>query len=75
MKARRAATTSYRAGCGRSWQVQADAPDLAYTRLEFPECPACPHRAEPQGGPPFCTLRPTGAAHPFAALAELELPE
>lgn len=67
--------TSYQAGCGRSWELPASAPDYAYTRLDHPECPACPHRVEPEGGPPFCTLRPRGAPHPFTALAGLEWPE
>ncbi|WP_231557306.1 hypothetical protein [Deinococcus sp. YIM 77859] len=49
--------------------------DLAYTEQAFSECPQCPHRVEPEGGPAFCTLRPRGAAHPFAALAGLDLPE
>ncbi|GGO41228.1 hypothetical protein [Deinococcus humi] len=49
--------------------------DLAYTEQAFPECPSCPHRVEPEGGPPFCTLRPRSAPHPFAALAGLIIPE
>lgn len=49
--------------------------DLAYTEQAFPECPECPHRVEPEGGPPFCTLRPVSTPHPFAALAGLNLPE
>ncbi|WP_353542778.1 hypothetical protein [Deinococcus xinjiangensis] len=54
--------------------------DLAYTEQAFAECPTCPHRVEPEGvgsggGPPFCTLRPVGTAHPFAALAGLKLEE
>lgn len=50
-------------------------PDLAYTDQAFAECPACPHRVEPEGTLPFCTLRPAKTAHPFAALAGLEWPE
>lgn len=63
----------YRAGCGREWEVASAEPDLAYTEQAFPECPTCPHRVEPEGGPPFCTLRPVGTAHPFASLAGLKL--
>ncbi|MFB9992875.1 hypothetical protein ACFFLM_12950 [Deinococcus oregonensis] len=63
----------FRAGCGREWSVASADPDLAYTEQAFAECPTCPHRVEPEGGPPFCTLRPVGTAHPFAALAGLDL--
>ncbi|ADU02200.1 hypothetical protein [Deinococcus deserti] len=66
---------TFRAGCGREWSMTSAEPDLAYTEQAFPECPACMHRVEPEGGPPFCTLRPAGTAHPFAALAGLVLPE
>ncbi|WP_146202709.1 hypothetical protein [Deinococcus irradiatisoli] len=70
-----AGTRTYLAGCGRTWALASAEPDLAYTELNFPECPLCPHRVEPDGGPAFCTLRPRGAAHPFAALAGLKFPE
>lgn len=63
----------YRAGCRREWSVASREADLAYTEQAFPECPTCPHRVEPEGGPPFCTLRPAGTAHPFAGLAGLKL--
>lgn len=66
---------TFRAGCSREWTLPSAEPDLAYTEQAFPECPACPHRVEPEGTLPFCTLRPVGAAHPFAALAGLALPE
>ena len=66
---RLAAPQTYKAGCGRTWQMATTEPDLAYTELKFAECPGCPHRVEPEGGPPFCTLRPASAAHPFAALS------
>ncbi|MBI0447152.1 MULTISPECIES: hypothetical protein [Deinococcus] len=66
---------TFRAGCGREWTVVSAEPDLAYTEQAFPECPECLHRVEPEGGPPFCALRPVGTAHPFAALAGLDLPE
>jgi len=69
----RPADTTYRAGCDRTWAVASAEADLAYTEQAFPECPTCPHRVEPEGGPPFCTLRPIGTAHPFAALAGLNL--
>ncbi|WP_315941223.1 hypothetical protein [Deinococcus sp. Marseille-Q6407] len=65
----------YRAGCGREWSLVSAEPDLAYTDQAFPECPLCPHRVEPEGATPFCTLRPVDAPHPFAALASLKLPE
>ncbi len=67
--------TTFRAGCGREWVLASAEADLAYTEQAFPECPVCPHRVEPEGGPPFCTLRPVDAPHPFAALAGLKLPE
>lgn len=66
---------TFRAGCGREWSVPSAEADLAYTEQAFAECPQCLHRVEPEGAPPFCTLRPVGAAHPFAALAALDLPE
>lgn len=66
---------TFRAGCGREWPLASPEADLAYTEQAFPECRACPHRVEPEGGPAFCTLRPTSTAHPFAALAGLEWPE
>ncbi|MCP2015513.1 hypothetical protein L1280_002675 [Deinococcus sp. HSC-46F16] len=66
---------TFRAGCAREWTLASAEADLAYTEQAFPECPACPHRVEPEGTLPFCTLRPVGAAHPFAALAGLQLPE
>ncbi|WP_293909425.1 hypothetical protein [Deinococcus sp.] len=61
----------YVAGCQRTWTMTSSESDLAYTELSFPECPECPHRVMPDGGPSFCTLRPASAAHPFAALAGL----
>ncbi|WP_104991542.1 hypothetical protein [Deinococcus sp. NW-56] len=66
---------TFRAGCSREWTLPSAEADLAYTEQAFPECPTCPHRVEPEGTLPFCTLRPVGAAHPFAALAGLQLPE
>lgn len=51
------------------------APDLAYTALAFAECPLCPHRVDSDGGGAFCTLRPEQARHPFADLAQLQLPD
>lgn len=65
----------FRAGCGREWTIPSLEADLAYTEQAFVECPACLHRVEPEGSPAFCTLRPAGTAHPFAALAGLVLPE
>ena len=72
---RAASAQLYRAGCGREWEVASAEPDLAYTEQAFPECPTCPHRVEPEGTLPFCTLRPVGTAHPFAALAGLQWPD
>ena len=65
----------YRAGCGREWAIVSAEPDLAYTEQAFPECPSCPHRVEPEGAAPFCTLRPVDAPHPFAALGGLNWPD
>ncbi|MFC6618669.1 hypothetical protein [Deinococcus radiophilus] len=65
----------YRAGCQREWAIVSAEPDLAYTEQAFPECPTCPHRVEPEGAAPFCTLRPVDTPHPFAALAGLSLPD
>jgi hypothetical protein len=62
---------TYRAGCQRTWDLPSAEPDLAYTDQAFPECPFCPHRVEPEGAAPFCTLRPVTAPHPFAGLAGL----
>ena len=70
-----ASPVTFRAGCLREWTLISAEADLAYTEQAFPECPGCPHRVEPQGTLPFCTLRPAASAHPFAALAGLELPE
>ena len=70
-----AGPVTFRAGCAREWSIPSQEPDLAYTEQAFPECPTCLHRVEPEGGPPFCTLRPVGTEHPFAALAGLDLHE
>ena len=70
-----ATPVTFRAGCAREWPLDSREEDLAYTEQAFPECPSCRHRVEPEGGPPFCTLRPVGTAHPFAVLAGLKLPE
>ena len=64
-------TRTFQAGCRRTWQIASAEPDLAYTDQAFPECPTCPHRVEPDGAAPFCTLRPADAPHPFAGLAGL----
>lgn len=65
----------YRAGCQREWAIVSAEPDLAYTEQAFPECPLCPHRVEPEGAAPFCTLRPVDTPHPFAALGGLNWPD
>ncbi|KEF33448.1 hypothetical protein RDMS_12270 [Deinococcus sp. RL] len=71
----RTSPVTFRAGCSREWTLMSAEADLAYTELAFSECPSCPHRVEPEGAPPFCTLRPVSAGHPFAALAEWRLPK
>jgi hypothetical protein len=52
-----------------------DLPDYAYVEQAFAECPTCPHRVEPEGGPPFCTLRPREALNPFSVLGGLQVPD
>jgi len=66
---------SYRAGCGRTFGIRSEALDLALTPLAFPECGACPHRVDPEGAAPFCTLRLADAPNPFASLAGLDVPD
>ncbi len=63
------ATRVFRAGCLRERPGPAEEVELAYTALEYPECPSCPHRLEPVGAPSFCRWLPREAAHPFASLA------
>lgn len=65
----------FRAGCGRERSGPADLDELAYTELAFPECPGCPHRIEPEGGPAFCRWLAVGRPHPFAGLADLTPPD
>lgn len=64
----------FRAGCGRERGGPADVDELAYTDLAFPECPDCPHRLAPEGGPAFCRWLPVERPHPFAGLADLAPP-
>ncbi len=65
-----------RAGCGRERAApDASASTWAYTDLAFPECPTCPHRVAPDDGPPFCVWRPVDTPHPFAGLADLDVPD
>ncbi|GGJ34484.1 hypothetical protein [Deinococcus roseus] len=64
---------TFKAGCQRTWEVITAEPDLAYLELAFPECPTCPHRVQPEGAKPFCTLRLQDAPHPFASLGNLKL--
>ncbi len=70
-----------RAGCGRTRGVSAAevaragaSAAFAYLALDYPECPTCPHRVDPEGAASFCTWRPVDAPHPFAALAGWEAP-
>ena len=60
---------TFRAGCLRERSGPGDVSELAYTALEYPECPECPHRLVPDGAPSFCRWLPKGAPHPFASLA------
>jgi len=66
-------TQTFRAGCGREQDGPSDLAELAYLDLAFEECPHCPHRLEPEGGPVFCRWLPSGAAAPFAALASFKV--
>ncbi len=72
-------TVTFLAGCGRTWALESDQDDLAYTALEFVECPTCPHRVEPETttglGQPFCTLRPQDRKNPFSSLVGMEWPD
>ncbi len=61
---------TFRAGCNRERTGPGDLSELAYTALEYPECPDCPHRLFPEGAPSFCRWLPADAPHPFAALAD-----
>ncbi len=65
---------TFRAGCGRERPGPDDLTELAYTALEYPECPTCPHRLEPEAAPSFCRWL-TGERRPFAALAGLDVSE
>ncbi|MEX2501220.1 MAG: hypothetical protein WD336_02490 [Trueperaceae bacterium] len=61
----------FRAGCDRRTWAPADLSELAYTALEHPECPGCPHRISPPDGPDFCRWLPRDRPHPFAPLRDL----
>lgn len=65
-------TKVFCAGCRRERPGPARELELAYTTLEYPECPSCPHRLEPEDAPSFCRWLPLSTPHPFAALAGLE---
>lgn len=60
----------FRAGCGREADGPTDVGELAYTELAYAECPDCPHRLEPEGGPAFCRWLATDRPDPFAALGD-----
>lgn len=62
---------TFRAGCLRECPGPDDLSELAYTALEYPECPDCPHRLLPDDAPSFCRWLPVSTPHPFAALASL----
>lgn len=63
----------FRAGCHREVVGPSDVRELAYTDLAYPECPGCPHRIEPEGGPAFCRWLAADLPDRFAKLAELDL--
>lgn len=63
----------FRAGCTREREGPAELRELAYTALQYPECPGCPHRLEPEGAPSFCRWLPVSTPHPFAVLAGFRL--
>jgi hypothetical protein len=65
----------FQAGCGRERQGPDDLHELAYTALEYPECPDCPHRLEPEGAPSFCRWLSGPRPQPFAVLADFVLPD
>ena len=62
-----------RAGCARTMVLETDLSEIAYRALEYPECPTCPHRVDPEGAAPFCVWRDENTPHPFAGLAAFEL--
>ena len=62
---------TFRAGCAREQPGPDDVGELAYTALEYPQCPGCPHRLLPEGGPSFCRWLPLDLPNPFAALEGL----
>jgi hypothetical protein len=64
-------TRTLRAGCQRTMVLETALTEIAYRALEYPECPSCPHRVEPEGATPFCVWRDENTPHPFAGLAEL----
>lgn len=66
---------TFRAGCGRERPGPDDLSELAYTALEYPECPTCPHRLKPEGASSFCRWLDTLRPEPFAALAAFEVLE
>ena len=69
MRVQTARVRTFRAGCLRERPGPEDLNELAYTALEYPECPECPHRLVPDGALSFCRWLPKDAPHPFAALA------
>lgn len=66
-------SATFVAGCGRSRQAPSDVRDIAYRRLEFPECATCRHRVSPDDAEDFCVWRPETQKHPFASLADFPL--
>lgn len=66
---------TFRAGCGRERPGPDDLSEWAYTALEYPECPSCPHRLEPEGAVSFCRWLDLARQAPFAALAHFEVAE
>jgi hypothetical protein len=67
------AVRTMRAGCQRTMTLETELTEIAYRALEYPECPTCPHRVEPEGAVPFCVWRDIDTPHPFASLAALNI--
>ncbi|MDZ7707067.1 MAG: hypothetical protein U5J97_04060 [Trueperaceae bacterium] len=65
----------FRAGCRRERIGPSDLDEIAYLELAFPECPTCPHRVEPEGGPSFCRWIATDRPTAFEVLARFDLGE
>lgn len=67
------AVRTLKAGCQRTRVLETELTEIAYRALEYPECPTCPHRVEPEKAAPFCVWRDENTPHPFAGLAALKV--